>query len=102
MPQVNPEAQREAEARWKENLGFWNGQFSPLDNPVFIDAIWVCICYNHTIHNLCLLVVVPPDAGNLSLADWRDLVNVTWEHSVVSMVILTADTPVLFIHNSEG
>lgn len=38
MPQVNPEAQREAEARWKEKLGFWNVQFSPLDKPVFTDA----------------------------------------------------------------
>lgn len=43
MPQVNPEAQREAEAkqlwgRWNEMLGFWNGQFSPLDKPLVTEA----------------------------------------------------------------
>lgn len=43
MPQVNQETQREAESkqlsgRWNEMLGFWNGQLSPLDKPLFTGA----------------------------------------------------------------
>lgn len=75
---------------------FEMASFIPPINPFY----WCCFecvfaAWNHTI--LCLLAAAVSDAGNSSLAEWRDLINVTWEHGVVSMVILTVDSRVLFI-----
>ena len=75
---------------------FEMASFIALINPLY----WCCFeCVfatcNHTI--LCLLAAAVSDAGNSSLAEWRDLINVTWQHGMVSMVILTVDFQVLFI-----
>lgn len=126
LPQVNPEAQenrvRNAQRDMKGSCWLYSSLFSIfqvyfiLHYPIvfysssvfemasFIPSInplyWCCfecvfVTWNHTI--LCLLAAAVSDAGSLSLAEWRDLINVTWEHGVVSMVILTVDSQVLFI-----
>lgn len=125
MPQINPKAQRKTvhntQRDMKGSCWVYNSLFPIfqvyfiLHYPIvfyssnvfemasFIASInplyWCCFeCVfatcNHTI--LCLLAAAVSDAGNSSLAEWRDLINVTW-HGMVSMVILTVDFQVLFI-----